>query len=170
MNLYEFVTSTMTRTLYSQSSAKDFNLEKQIDTYLQPVQSKEKEFWKNAFIMDYYSFYKIRKEQAFLEQASILLNLAKEQFHPYLEYVITIVTNFASEISDTLLLKKFVDIINPYTILLSAESQLKMANIYINLQNKTAAEEMLNKAKIHIKNEDMQKEYDKLVSTCKLLK
>jgi hypothetical protein len=73
-------------------------------------------------------------------------------------------------IKDTDLLKKFSTMIEPYSVLFSSVAQLKMANIYIKLENKTQAEVMLNKAKEHVKDATLLKEYHELVEQCNALK
>jgi thiol-disulfide isomerase/thioredoxin len=169
--VYQLATSTMTRTLYTMSEQKDFDLKKQIDVYIQPLQLSDYDYWKNAFVMDYYSFYKTRDDAAYINESSTLLTLTKEHFPVYLGSTITIIMEYAGGyIKDTDLLKKFSTMIEPYSVLFSSVAQLKMANIYIKLENKTQAEVMLNKAKEHVKDATLLKEYHELVEQCNALK
>jgi thiol-disulfide isomerase/thioredoxin len=168
---YQLATSTMTRTLYTMSEQKDFDLKKQIDAYIQPLQLSDYDYWKNAFVMDYYSFYKTRDDAAYINESSILLTLTKEHFQVYLGSTITIIMEYAGGyIKDTDLLKKFSTIIEPYSVLFSTNAQLKMANIFIKLENKTQAQAMLDRAKVLIKDATLLKEYNELVEQCKALK
>jgi len=59
--VFSLATSTMSRTLYTMSNQNKFDVSKQIDEYIKPLSLPEELYWKNAFLLDYYGFYKIKK-------------------------------------------------------------------------------------------------------------
>lgn len=162
--IYSLVTSTMSRTLYTMSSQNKFNTSQQIDAYIDPLSLRSNNYWKSAFLLDYYGFYKIKKYPEFIKQSEVFLNFAKTENPKLLGKSITIVVNFVSEhINDPKLLNEFVKMIEPYTLLLSSNSNLKMAKIYTYINQKDKALYFLNKAeKFVLENEQTKKEYEVL--------
>ncbi|MGQ9847211.1 MAG: thioredoxin family protein [Bacteroidales bacterium] len=162
--IYSLVTSTMSRTLYSMSNQNKFDPSQQIDAYIDPLSIKSSNYWKSAFLLDYYGFYKVKKYPEWLKQSEIFLNLAKVENQKYLANSISMVVNFVGEhINDNKLLNEFITIIHPYTSLFSLNSNLKMAKIYLNLNQKEKAENFLDKTqKFAFKNEQTKKEYEEL--------
>lgn len=170
--IYNLITSTMNRTLYTMSNQNNFDATKQINEYIDPLQINAKSYWKNAFLLDYYGFYKIKKYPEYIKQSNLFLNSAKTDNPVFLGKSITIVVNFVSEhINDSKLLNEFTKIILPYSTLFSLNSNLKMAKIYIYLNQKEKASELLNKSeKLAQKNEQTKKEYDELMQKLNELK
>lgn len=162
--IYSLVTSTMSRTLYTMSNQNKFDVSQQIDAYIDPLSLRANNYWKSAFLLDYYSFYKIKKYPEFIKQSEVFLNFAKTENPKLLGKSIPIVVNFVSEqINDQKLLNEFVKMIDPYTSLYSLNLNLKMAKIYIILNQKDKALFFLNKAeKFAHENEQIKKEYQEL--------
>mgnify|MGYP001018500186 CR=1 FL=1 len=170
--IYNLTASTMSRTLYTMSNQKQFDASKQIDEYINPLEVAAKNYWKNAFLLDYYGFYKVKKYPEYIQQSNLFLNSAKTDNPVFLGKSITIVVNFVSEhINDTKLLNEFTKIILPYSTLFSLNSNLKMAKIYIYLNQKEKALELLNKSeKLAQKNDQTKKEFDELMKKLNDLK
>jgi thioredoxin-related protein len=170
--IYNLTASTMSRTLYTMSNQKQFDASKQIDEYINPLDVAAKNYWKNAFLLDYYGFYKVKKYPEYIQQSNLFLNSAKTDNPAFLGKSITIVVNFVSEhINDTKLLNEFTKIILPYSTLFSLNSNLKMAKIYIYLNQKEKALELLNKSeKLAQKNDQTKKEFDELMKKLNDLK
>ncbi|HNV95340.1 MAG TPA: thioredoxin family protein [Bacteroidales bacterium] len=170
--IYNLTASTMSRTLYTMSNQKQFDASKQIDEYINPLEVAAKNYWKNAFLLDYYGFYKVKKYPEYIQQSNLFLNSAKTDNPAFLGKSITIVVNFVSEhINDTKLLNEFTKIILPYSTLFSLNSNLKMAKIYIYLNQKEKALELLNKSeKLAQKNDQTKKEFDELMKKLNDLK
>lgn len=160
--IYGLVTSTMSRTLYSLSNQNKFDASQQIDAYINPLSLSANNYWKSAFLLDYYGFYKIKKYPEFIKQSEVFLNFAKTENPKLLGESIPIVVNFVSEyINDYKLLNEFVKMIEPYTSLFSSNLNLKMAKIYFNLNQKEKAQYFLHKAeKFALRNEQIKKEYE----------
>ncbi|NSW46317.1 MAG: thioredoxin family protein [Bacteroidales bacterium] len=161
--VFSLATSTMSRTLYSMSNQNKFDVSKQIDDYIKPLNLPEENYWKNAFLLDYYGFYKVKKYPEYIHQTNEFLISARESNPRYLGQSVSVVIDFVSErITDPNLLEQFVPIINQFAPIFSAQSNFKMAKIYYILKNKEKANEHLAKAEKYFKEENQKKELNEL--------
>lgn len=169
--IYNLVTSTMSRTLYSMSNQNNFDVQKQINDYLNQIHIHGKEFWESAFLLDYYGFYKVRKYSEYVKQSSEFLKQTSEKAPKYLGKAVSLVIDFVStRINDTALLEEFSKMIYSYEPLFSTKSCIKMAKIYIDQKHKTEANECLTKASKYIKENNLEKEYHELMNKFNELK
>lgn len=162
--IYSLLTSIMSRTLYVMSNQNNFVVQKQISAYIDPLHVTNKEFWKSAFLLEYYGFYKIKKYPEYVNQTAEFLKKASETVPSYIDKAVNIVIDFVTErIKDTVLLDKFSKMIYSYQSFFSAKSCIKMAKVYIDKKQKKQASECLTKASKFVEINYHEKEYNELM-------
>ncbi len=160
---YNFLCSTLIKTLYAQMNQKDFKAEKYLNEYLKSLTIKHLDFWKTAFITEFYGYYKVKQYSTFISQLNNYLEEAYK-IPDYFEKALHIaIEGVKNKVADEALNKQFIEIIHKYEKNLNNLSIiLSIIEIGIKAKDKNYSVRMLQVAKPLITTEQQQKEYNRL--------